>query len=325
MTQDISPQIIGWLETLCNVQVDSSTLIQPLWNGYGACFRAATTQGHRWVVKAIHYEEQKAHPKGWQTSHSHERKCHSFAVEQYFYQALQPQTSSSSPCPKLINCDENAGGRILVLEDLCDMGFSQTALALNLDEAACVIEWLAAFHAHFLGYKDHHVWEEGTYWHLATRQDEWLAMPSGALKDAAPTIAEKLASCPYQTLLHGDAKVANFCFTPNMKRCAAVDFQYTGHGVGVKDLAYFIGSALSENDQARYTQRCLDIYFSYLRKHLGAVLEKPKMDELILQWRNLYPLACADFHRFLAGWSPDHWKINTHLGNLSKQALNALN
>ncbi|MBU2976705.1 phosphotransferase [Alteromonas sp. C1M14] len=325
MTQAISPQLIDWLEALCKVKVATSTLIQPLWSNYGACFRVTTTQGHRWVVKAVLYTEQHQHPKGWQSSHSHERKRHSFVVEHYFYQYLQPKTSPFCYCPVLIASDTKENGHILVLEDLVDLGFTQTSPSLTVDNAVCVIKWLAAFHARFVGYNDDNVWQEGTYWHLATRQDEWRAMAPSRLKDAAHSMANTLAACPYQTLLHGDAKVANFCFTPAMNKCAAVDFQYTGHGVGVKDLAYFIGSALSEEDQAHYTEYCLNLYFSALATHLSSTLDKEEIRTLVSQWRQLYPIACADFHRFLAGWSPEHWKINNHLRGLSEQVLNSLN
>ena len=49
---------------------------------------------------------------------------------------------------------------------------------------------------------------------------------------------------------------------------AAVDFQYIGGGVGVKDLAYFIGSCLYEEDCERYEKQLLDYYFSALKAAL---------------------------------------------------------
>ena len=49
-----------------------------------------------------------------------------------------------------------------------------------------------------------------------------------------------------------------------------------------------------------------------------------EINEILQEWRSLYPFACADFHRFLAGWSPDHWKINAELTKQTQLALNAL-
>ena len=49
-------------------------------------------------------------------------------------------------------------------------------------------------------------------------------MPEGALKQNAVAIATTLSDANYQTLVHGDAKVANFCFNENFSGCAAVDF-----------------------------------------------------------------------------------------------------
>jgi thiamine kinase-like enzyme len=67
------------------------------------------------------------------------------------------------------------------------------------------------------------------------------------LKEAAPVIDEKLNTCAYKTFVHGDAKLANFCFAPD-GQVAGVDFQYVGGGCGMKDVAYFIGSCLNEKD-----------------------------------------------------------------------------
>ena len=56
-------------------------------------------------------------------------------------------------------------------------------------------------------------------------------------------------------LAHGDAKVANFCFTNDQHAVAAVDFQYVGGGIGTQDVIYFLGSFCSEAErmQARRT------------------------------------------------------------------------
>ncbi len=38
-------------------------------------------------------------------------------------------------------------------------------------------------------------------------------------------------------------------------------------------------------------------------------------------WRRLYPLAWTDFHRFVKGWSPGHWKIHGYSERLAREVL----
>ena len=38
-------------------------------------------------------------------------------------------------------------------------------------------------------------------------------------------------------------------------------------------------------------------------------------------WRALYPVAWADFHRFVKGWSPGHWKINGYSERLTREVI----
>ncbi|MGE9289409.1 MAG: choline kinase, partial [Puniceicoccales bacterium] len=35
----------------------------------------------------------------------------------------------------------------------------------------------------------------------------------------------------------------------------------------------------------------------------------------------LYPVAWTDFHRFLKGWSPGHWKIHGYSERLSRSVM----
>ena len=143
-------------------------------------------------------------------------------------------------------------------------------------------------------------------------------MEDKKLKKAAAEIARKLNSCTYKTFVHGDAKLANFCFSKDGK-VAGVDFQYVGGGCGMKDVAYFIGSCLNENDCERLERLILDTYFEHLQSELGE-----RNEALEKEWRSLYRVAWADFHRFLKGWSPDHWKINSYSERVTLEVIKNL-
>ncbi|WOI36034.1 oxidoreductase family protein [Alteromonas sp. CI.11.F.A3] len=329
----VKPSLIDWLARTTNKEVRSPTLIQSLWSGYGACFRATLFDNAEnaltpVVAKCVQPSLEISHPKGWQSNTSHLRKCRSFEVEHYFYTYLQSSTNTDCLTPACLAAasgENNSSAHILVMDDLDHAGYTQRATSLSVKQAQTVLRWLAAFHARFMGIVDSNVWPEGTYWHLSTRQDEWQAMEDGPLKKEAGRLSTQLSSARFQTLLHGDAKVANFCFTPDFSQCGGVDFQYTGLGVGMKDVAYFIGSALSESDQRAHTTSSLDYYFDCLRSQLIGTQYESQYLEIEQEWRALYPTACADFNRFLAGWSPDHWKINGELTRQTNIALATLN
>ncbi len=194
----------------------------------------------------------------------------------------------------------------MVLEDLDEAGFSLRKRSVEWEEIAACLEWLAKFHASYLGKKPGGLWEVGTYWHLKTRPQELALLEDYALQEAAPLIDQQLNAATYKTFVHGDAKLANFCFAEDGK-VAGVDFQYVGGGCGMKDVAYFIGSCLDEKACERLEPKILDTYFDFLQ------VELPEKNEALeKEWRSLYRLAWADFHRFLKGWSPGHWKLNSY-------------
>ena len=343
MTDAVNEEFIYWLNRVCDTQVLNAEMIQPLWSGFGACFRAELGCSHNTianvVVKCATPPSTLSHPKGWNGEASHNRKCRSFRVENYFYSAIQQQTNDKCRTAKYLAHDEVGEASLLVMEDLAHSGYSCTATSLTVETAKTVLAWLAPFHASFLTLKNDvdtkhtALWQEGTYWHLATREDEFEAMPNNELKLNARSIATRLSNAHFQTLVHGDAKVANFCFSPDFASCAAVDFQYVGFGVGVKDVAYFLGSALTTEQHIAHRDLLLDYYFNELEEALCKRLYNSKptcsfneqdIKDITVQWRSLYAFACADFYRFLAGWSPQHWKIDTELQYQTDIALAAL-
>ena len=166
------------------------------------------------------------------------------------------------------------------------------------------------------------LWPTGTYWHLETRPDEYKAMPDSKLKSLAPPIDDMLNACRFQTLVHGDAKVANFCFSDDKSSVAMVDFQYVGKGCGMKDVAYFLGSCLDEEACERLAPALLDVYFDELKSHIkDPAIDKESLEE---EWRKLYPVAWTDFYRFLAGWMPTHSKIHGYTRKLAEETFRLL-
>jgi len=293
-------------------------LIQELWSGYGKIMRirleGATVKSV--VVKHVQLPQHSNHPRGWNTDIGHRRKVKSYQVETAWYANYSKH--SAARLPRCLAIETQGEEVLMVLEDLDEAGYPLRKRSLVWDEIASCLGWLARFHASYLGKNPDGLWEVGTYWHLATRPQELAALSDKRLKEAAPAIDEKLNACTYKTFVHGDAKLANFCFAPD-SQVAAVDFQYVGGGCGMKDVAYFVGSCLDEEDCERLEAKILDIYFARLQSELGQsneVLER--------EWRPLYRVAWADFHRFLKGWSPGHWKINGYSERITAEVIKNL-
>ncbi|WP_159949025.1 oxidoreductase family protein [Polaribacter septentrionalilitoris] len=293
-------------------------VIQNLWSGYGK-IRRITLEGSAIgsvVIKNVELPKQKNHPRGWNSDIGHQRKLKSYQVETFWYQ------NYSSKClarlPKCYGVTQKDDEVLIILEDLDTAGFSLRKQDVNWQEIEACLEWLANFHASYLGQDPNGLWKIGTYWHLATRPQELEALEDLALKKAAADIDATLNNCTYKTFVHGDAKLANFCFSED-GQVAGVDFQYVGGGCGMKDVAYFVGSCLNEDECERLENKILDTYFNYLQNALGS-----KNNPLENEWRALYPVAWADFHRFLKGWSPGHWKINSYSERITQRVIHNL-
>jgi hypothetical protein len=292
--------------------------IQELWSGYGKILRIGLEHSPvgSVVVKHVQLPMKQNHPRGWNTDLGHDRKVKSYQVETKWYDAYSKYSTARLPrCLAIATQDDEV---LMVLEDLDEAGYPLRKRTVSWEEITACLEWLAQFHASYLGKDPDGLWEVGTYWHLATRPQELEALNDQALRAAAPAIDEKLNTCKFKTLVHGDAKLANFCFSGE-GQVAGVDFQYVGGGCGMKDVAYFIGSCLEERDCERLEGKILDTYFSHLQNVLGE-----RNEALEKEWRSLYRVAWADFHRFLKGWSPDHWKINSYSERITAEVIKKL-
>lgn len=301
--------------------------VQSLWSNYGSIDRYyLDKEPISVIVKAVKLPKANAqkHPRGWNTQASHNRKIRSYEVEWKWYQEYAARCSSACRIAECYDSQSEPVSQVLVLEDLDAAGFPLRREKLSLEELKLCLTWLANFHATFMQEKPKGLWEIGTYWHLATRQEEWKAMEASWLKDAAALIDQKLNEAEFQTIVHGDAKVANFCFSEDLQKVAAVDFQYVGGGCGMKDVVYLMSSCFSAGECEKYEEEILDFYFSALRQ---ALKQKPNSFDykaLEKEWRYLYPFAWADFVRFLKGWAPEHLKLNFYSENITQEAVKLL-
>ena len=300
-------------------------VIQSLWSNYGKIsrYRLAGSADATVVVKHIALTKSTQHPRGWNTDKGHNRKVKSYEVETYWYEKWSQLCTKDCLIPKFIGSFSEGKDQWIILEDL-NVNFPSRKDELSYSEIKVCLKWLANFHATFLGKKPKGLWEVGTYWHLETRPDEFEKMEHQELKSKAHVIDELLNQGKFQTIVHGDAKLANFCFSENGKNVAAVDFQYVGGGCGMKDVTYFLGSCLSNSDYEIYEIELIDFYFSELQIALDSSNSNVDFKELENEWRKLYPIACTDFIRFLLGWMPSHQKINKHNLNVMNAVLSDL-
>lgn len=284
--------------------------IQSLWGGMGELYRveldgaAVRTAIVKWARPPVAHAGARASGAAEASSR---RKRRSFDVEAAFYREVAPRCDDTCRVPNLVASrgSDVEGEWWLVLEDLDAAGFARRIDEANGAALDAALRWLASFHARFCGESFPSLWPVGNYWNLATRQDELAAVRDPAVRRAAPEHAARLANARYQTLVHGDPKEANFCFDATGTHVAAVDFQYVGRGCGMTDVAYLLHGRSDAPADGIDAPR-LDTYFTALRAALAIRGDAAPLDgaDLEREWRALYPVARADFHRFLAGWRP---------------------
>lgn len=297
------PEDLAWVAAVSGARAARrAERIQSLWSGYGELFRVALDGGSR----ACAVVKWARPPGAVRDDVSDARKRRSYQVELAFYAGAAQRCDARCRVAERLGSRAREGEWILVLEDLDAAGFSGRRRDLPAQELDACLRWLAELHARFLGAVPDDLWSTGTYWHLDTRRAEHARIADARLRAAAPAIDRALEAAEHRTLLHGDAKEANFCFAPGGGDVAAVDFQYAGGGCGMKDVAYLLHGRDDEPADG-IARGHLDTYFSHLRLALSRRGGGIDADTVEKEWRRLYPLARVDFCRFLAGWAPAHW------------------
>ncbi len=316
------------IQTTNAIEITETEVIQNLWSGYGQIIRCHLRGGDfkSVVVKFIDLEAAKTHPKGWNTPLSHERKIRSYENEISWYSHSNNKLPSDCKTPKCLASFSVGQQTLLILADVDTLGYSVRKEALNPSETKVVLTWLAQFHAFHMDVPKNNLWETGSYWHLATRPDEFKAIENKAVQTAAPLIDQQLRNANYQTVIHGDAKLANFCFPKSpIHSVVGLDFQYTGMGVGVSDVIYFLGSSITEPELEKWGNALLDHYFDSLSVAIRKYHPQINEMEVAIEWRSLYSYAWADFTRFLLGWMPSHHKLNSYSMRIMDRVLTDLN
>ena len=116
----------------------------------------------------------------------------------------------------------------------------------------------------------------------------------------------------------------SFCFQPDGDEVAAVDFQYIGGGCGMKDLAYFVGSCFRDEEAEHREEEALDCYFQFFAEGIKSGVSEVSAKEVEEEWRPLYRVSWADFHRFMKGWSPGHWKLSDYSERVTRSVIKSL-
>lgn len=263
------------------------------------------------VVKVINVPSQIDHPRITQSEFALNRKRRSYLVEFNWYAEHSRHLPLQAEAITCFNTLKKQQQFALVFEDFKSEGFSHAQS--NYTDIAAILKWLANFHAFNLHKSPAGLWQIGSYWHLDTRPDEWHKINQAELKAQATLFDKKLKQSQYQTLIHGDAKLANFAINNDTKKVLGYDFQYVGKGVGVIDVMYFLGSCLDEKQLLSDADDLLNDYFAYLKIALAEFQPDVESKALISDWTALWPTAWADFYRFLVGWSPEHKKINSYM------------
>jgi hypothetical protein len=289
------------------ISVSSQTRIASLWAGMGwiVCLKCQKTNGDTKTVIVKHI--QCSNPK----SFGDRRKAASYQVEVSFYASEYcKDLAKLGICCQGLYAEDAGNGDITILMDPLP---NQSLHYMAGDVARAAVRSVARLHCYFWGNDradsavQNGLAEQGTYWYLDTRPDEYDSMSnsglSGKLKKAALQIDRALKGHKYQTICHGDLKACNMSLSSNPLYVTFVDFQYIGKACPAKDLAYLFCCGLDVDDDfvERQEIELLQLYIDELYANdvgRGNKAPLPTLQGLKIA----LDLAYCDLYRWMLGW-----------------------
>lgn len=269
----------------------SVSQIATLWGGMGSIVRIrCETKNSSTTTTMIAKKIRCSNPR----SFGDKRKAASYKVEASFYGSdACRQLSEQHICCRGLHTDDNGKGSITILMEPLP---NPSLYSMEGEVAKAAVRSVAKLHAYFWGQKSQTAVEEiglaeqGTYWYLDTRPDEYDAMDgrrglSAKLKKAAVGIDRALKEHQYQTICHGDLKACNMSMSKDPSYVTFVDFQYLGRACPAKDLAYLFvcGMDIDYDFEEQQEEELLSLYIEELEANgVGGNTEDPlpTMDEL---------------------------------------------
>lgn len=216
-----------------------------------------------------------------------------FVVEAAFYRDIAPLLTV--PLPHSYYATEDGQYGIVILENMTARGctFADPQFAMTPDQAAAGLRTLAGIHGSSWGWKtDRFDWlqlgsastragipamsEGDRYSELCARPEVKSFLPAAyADKDrilsALDTLWRRDDSRDDLALVHGDAHLGQVYFDPDGE-IGFLDWQSTGLMPPIKDVAYFLGGALSVSDRRAHERDLLTAYLTALHASGGPKL-----------------------------------------------------
>ena len=295
--------------------VTDVTVIQSLWANYGKLYRCQAARRRDDETATQLVVKHFAPPlSASDDSEDHLRKMRSYEVESAFYEKLSAKMiDRGCIVPELVGCTREGQSIALVMRDLGAQYGSFTVRrgnCMDMDEAKQLLRYLARFHGINWGQSVEGLWPEGSFWQLGTRMDELQYLDTswkryGLDRDMALRIHELVTSLPHRTIVHGDAKAANFFWFDERGDVGGYDLQYVGGASPMRDIAYTLGCSLQEHLIERHEEALLRFYHGELLSHLSP---KDAAGFTFETMQDAYDLCVADLVRFMCG---SRWWGNT--------------
>lgn len=225
------------------------------------------------------------------------------------YAELARDPALPTAMPYYVGVHWISGGFCVLIERLVDAVEVPEADGCPADLAITTVDAMAALHARFWG-------DEATAAAAIRRTPpnviDWLAAqlpgPDAPLFAAMLRSAWHHDSVAPSTVQHGDARVGNQLFVPDLRpgagegarRCVLIDWQAARRGKGVFDVVYFLVLSVEPEVRRRHGRALLERYHQALCDHgvqgysLEAMLDDASMAALLVLGFVTLPLMSAE-------------------------------